>query len=100
LEPFYISFVPGTQAEKLAIAGDVATQSAVPKNRIGTVLWFDPKACCGFIRPDEGGPDIFARLLQKKGKAMTLAAGNRVRYELVPSTRLVETAAFILAKVN
>jgi hypothetical protein len=30
---------------------------------------------------------------------MTLAAGNRVRYELVPSAKLVETAAFILAKV-
>jgi cold shock CspA family protein len=70
------------------------------KTRMGTLIWFDPKARGGFIRPDEGGPDIFARLLQKKGKAMTLAAGNRVRYELVPSAKLVEAAAFILAKVN
>jgi hypothetical protein len=41
------------------------------------------------------------RLLHKKGRAMTLAAGSRVTYELVPSTKLVETeAAFILAKVT
>jgi cold shock CspA family protein len=66
---------------------------------MGTVIWFDSKACCGFIKPDEGGPDIFARLLYKKGLAMTLAAGNRVSYELVPSRRLAETEAFILAKV-
>jgi cold shock CspA family protein len=65
---------------------------------MGTVIWFDPKKGCGFIKPDEGGPDIFARLLPKKGTAMTLAAGNRVSYELVPSTKFVETA-FILAKV-
>jgi cold shock CspA family protein len=77
----------------------VARQSAVSKNRLGTVIWFDPKACCGFIKPDEGGPDIFARILHKKGMAMTLAAGNRVSYELVPSSKLVETEAFILAKV-
>ena len=70
--------------------GEVATQSAVSKNRLATIIWFDP---------NEGCPNIFARLLQKKGKAMTLAAGNRVRYELVPSAKLVETAAFILAKV-
>jgi hypothetical protein len=30
---------------------------------------------------------------------MTLAAGNRVRYEPVPSTKFVEAEAFILAKV-
>jgi cold shock CspA family protein len=65
---------------------------------MGTVIWFDPKACCGFIKPDEGGPDIFARLVRKEGKTMTLAAGNRVSYELVHSTKLVE--AFILAKVT
>jgi cold shock CspA family protein len=64
---------------------------------MGTVV-FDPKACCGFIKPDEGGPDIFARILHKKGMAMTLAAGNRVSYELVPSSKLVEAEAFILAK--
>jgi cold shock CspA family protein len=78
----------------------VAGQSAVSKNRRGTVIWFDPKACCGFIKPDEGGPDIFARILHKKGMAMTLAAGNRVSYELVPSSKLVEAEAFILAKVT
>ena len=59
---------------------------------MGTVVWFDPKACCGFIKPDEGGPDIFARILHKKGMAMTLAAGDRVSY--------VEAEAFILAKVT
>jgi CspA family cold shock protein len=76
----------------------VARQSAVSKTGKGTVIWFDPKACFGFIKPDEGGPDIFARLLQKKGRPMTLAAGNRVSYELRPSFK-AETEAFILAKV-
>jgi cold shock CspA family protein len=66
---------------------------------MGTVVWFDPKACCGFIKPDEGGPDIFARILRKKGLAVTLAAGDRVSYELVRSTKLAATEAFILAKV-
>ena len=67
---------------------------------MGTVIWFDRKACCGFIKPDEGGPDIFARILHKKGMAMALVAGNRVSYELVPSSKLVEAEAFILAKVT
>jgi CspA family cold shock protein len=65
---------------------------------MATVIWFDPNKGCGFIKPDEGGPDIFARLIRKKGTAMTLAAGNRVSYELRPSFK-GETEAFILAKV-
>jgi hypothetical protein len=36
-------------------------QSAVSKSRTATVIWFDPEARCGFIKPDEGGHDLFAR---------------------------------------
>jgi len=82
------------QTRKLCYTGEVAKQSVVSKNSTGTVIWFDPKACCGFIKPDEGGPDIFARLLRKKGMAMTLAAGNRVSYEPLRKARQLLVCPF------
>jgi len=63
------------------------------KTGMGTVVWFDPNAGFGFIRPDERGPDIFARL--PANKAMVLAAGDRVTYELVAFGKPAKTQALI-----
>ncbi|MCD6034745.1 MAG: Cold shock protein CspA [Rickettsiales bacterium] len=50
----------------------------------GTVKWFDPVKGYGFIRPDEGGNDVFIHVsaLERAGLG-ALAEGQKVRYELV-----------------
>lgn len=52
---------------------------------MGVVKWFNTEKGYGFIRPDEGGADVFVhiRAVQKAGHT-TLAEGTRVSYELVP----------------
>jgi CspA family cold shock protein len=50
----------------------------------GTVKWFNPKKGFGFIRPQEGGRDVFVHILavEKAGLA-TLEEGQTVEYEEV-----------------
>jgi cold shock CspA family protein len=45
----------------------------------GTIVWFDPRARWGFLKPDDGGPDIFVRAF---GKVRDLDAGVRVEYRI------------------
>lgn len=47
----------------------------------GTVKWFDSKKGYGFIRPDEGGKDLFVHhsAIQMDGYR-SLAEGDRVEY--------------------
>jgi cold shock protein len=49
----------------------------------GTVKWFNDQKGYGFIRPDDGGKDIFVHhtAIQMKG-FRTLTEGERVMYEV------------------
>jgi CspA family cold shock protein len=62
----------------LLYTGDMARQSAMSETGLGTVIWFDPKAGYGFVKPDDGGPDMFVRRSAKRGAVTILAAGERV----------------------
>ncbi|WP_420969577.1 cold-shock protein [Bradyrhizobium sp. B120] len=48
-----------------------------------TVPWFNSNKGYGFIRPEDGGPDVFVHIsaLEKAGYT-TLEEGARVSYEL------------------
>lgn len=49
----------------------------------GTVKWFNDQKGYGFIRPDDGGKDVFVHhsSIQMKG-FKTLNEGDRVSYEV------------------
>ena len=49
---------------------------------IGTVKWFSPTKGYGFIKPDDGSPDVFVhiRAVEKAGYA-ELAEGAKISYE-------------------
>lgn len=49
----------------------------------GTVKWFNDQKGYGFIRPDDGGKDVFVHhsSIQMKG-FKTLSENDRVSYEL------------------
>jgi cold shock CspA family protein len=68
------------------------------RTRTGTVIWFG--ASYGFIKPDEGGPDIFARVrvTEAARRSVAFLAGERLRYELVTSGSPGRTEAIISGK--
>jgi CspA family cold shock protein len=51
---------------------------------MGIVKWFNPTKGYGFIKPDEGGPDIFVHIsaVEKAGYS-GLAEGSKISYEMV-----------------
>ncbi|MEL6282997.1 MAG: cold-shock protein, partial [Pseudomonadota bacterium] len=54
----------------------------------GTVKWFNPDKGFGFIRPEEGGDDIFVHITALKDAGFeTLPDGQPVTYELVTDRR-------------
>ncbi len=60
---------------------------------MGTVMWFNPTKGYGFIKPDDGGQDIFVHISAVEKAGYTgLAEGARISYEPVPS-RSGKTAA-------
>ncbi|HLB06317.1 MAG TPA: cold-shock protein [Alphaproteobacteria bacterium] len=49
----------------------------------GTVKWFNATKGYGFIRPDEGGNDVFVHISAVEHAGMkALNEGQRVRYEV------------------
>jgi len=50
---------------------------------IGTVKWFNSQKGYGFIRPDDGGKDVFVHIsaVERAGLG-TLNEGQKVKYEI------------------
>jgi CspA family cold shock protein len=56
----------------------------------GTVKWFNDTKGYGFIRPDDGGQDVFVHYtaIQQAGRGRrTLAEGQRVEFDVEPSLK-------------
>lgn len=60
----------------------------------GTVKWFNSQKGFGFIRPDDGGTDVFVHIsaVERAGLA-GLADGQKVSYEVVTDRRSGKTSA-------
>jgi CspA family cold shock protein len=60
---------------------------------MGKVKWFNPIKGYGFIKPDNGGQDVFVHVsaVERAGYS-GLAEGAKISYELV-TTRFGKTAA-------
>jgi CspA family cold shock protein len=51
----------------------------------GTVKWFDPEKGYGFIKPDDGGPDVYVNLAQvQQAGYFTLKGKAHISYDLNP----------------
>ncbi|MEM9749964.1 MAG: cold-shock protein, partial [Pseudomonadota bacterium] len=49
----------------------------------GTVKWFNPTKGFGFIKPDDGGSDVFIHISAvERAGLQSLADGQKVTYEL------------------
>jgi cold shock protein len=58
----------------------------------GTVKFFDDKRGYGFLRPDEGGADVFVHRSHldescRSDQGLTLAQGWRVGFDIIESTK-------------
>jgi cold shock CspA family protein len=62
---------------------------------VGTIIWFDVRKGCGFIKPDNGGRDVFARI-PAGWKKKELVPGQRVKYEVVTFGDRAGSEALIL----
>lgn len=50
---------------------------------VGTVKWFNESKGYGFIRPEDGGADVFVHFSVIQGDGFkTLTEGQTVRYEI------------------
>jgi cold shock protein len=70
-------------------------RTAASKTGKGIVIWFDPKHGYGFIKPDDGGPDLFVR---PSVRGAAFGTGERVEYTLVTSGEPAKTEAFVQTK--
>jgi len=61
---------------------------------LGTVKWFKPDKGYGFIKPDDGGPDVFVHISAVERAGLTgLAEGARISYELKLDPRKGKSSA-------
>ncbi|HXS42122.1 MAG TPA: cold-shock protein [Stellaceae bacterium] len=50
---------------------------------IGTVKWFNTQKGFGFIRPDDGGKDVFVHISAVERAGMgSLAEGQKIKYDV------------------
>ncbi len=63
----------------------------------GTIKWFKPEKGCGFIVPDEGGPEVFLHktTLRRCCGVETLPEMEKVRYLILPTQDGKTQASYI-----
>jgi len=55
----------------------------MPTRKNGTVKWFNPDKGYGFIKPEDGGPDVFVHVTELRAAGIkSLSEGERVSFEL------------------
>jgi cold shock protein len=65
--------------------------------KIGTVKWFNLQKEYGFIRPDDGSPNIFVHMSAAKSAGMSdLKEGQRVIFEIQRHERTGDASAVSL----
>jgi cold shock protein len=65
---------------------------------LGTVKWFNPTKGYGFIKPDDGGSDVFVHISAVERAGFTnLAEGAKISYELKVDPRRARAALKIFA---
>ena len=67
---------------------------------IGTVKWFNPAKGFGFIKPEDGSPDVFvhASAVERAGMG-TLNEGQRVQFDVERNPKSGKNAAANLKAV-
>jgi cold shock CspA family protein len=64
------------------------TAQAPSKIGTGTIIWFDQKSGCGFVKPDDGGSDLFVRT-SAKPTAQACETGERIEYALLTGEAVI-----------
>lgn len=60
----------------------------------GTVKWFNEAKGFGFIKPDDGGEDVFAHFSEIQGSGFrNLAENQRVQFEIKRGPKGLQAAA-------
>ncbi len=59
----------------------------------GTVKWFNPNKGYGFIKPDDGGKDIFVHISAvKRAGINTLSEGQKISFETATNKGKISAA--------
>ena len=65
-----------------------------PPMLTGTVIWYNPVKGLGFIKPDQGGDDVFVHMSALKASGMKVVKeGDKLAYELATDEKTGKTAA-------
>jgi CspA family cold shock protein len=69
--------------------------------KTGTVTWFNPQKGFGFIRPDDGGPNIFVHIREVERAGLgDLKEGQRIAFGILPEKRMGWACAVSLAPLE
>ena len=64
---------------------------------MGTVKWFNETKGYGFIKPDNGGPDVFVHVSAVEQAGMRgLTEGQKISFEIVADRRTGKSSAGML----